>query len=76
MTANMINNLGQPEGKRRRRQTEEGDVDPIFNFMIVATTMETTDPTSTGSGDGGSAGAIVVSYSLLLASLLLAVLMF
>ena len=87
MTTNKINNLGGPNANRGRRQTEE-ETDPVFNLMTVAAALEVTIPSDTGTtsptdgttnppgGDGGSASVIVASYSLLLALMLLAVLMF
>ena len=83
MTAERINNFVKANANRRRRQTTV-DVDPVYNFAIVAATLEvstddtspsTTPSTNPPSGGGGAAGVIITSYSLLLASLLLAVLM-
>ena len=80
MAADNINNLGRPNTSRRRRQTEGDEPDPIFNLVTVATTLETTvsdttDTTNPPGGDGG-ASVIFVSYSLLFALMLLAMLMF
>ena len=83
MIANNINNLGSPNSNRRRRQTE-GVTDPVFNLVTVAAPLEVTVPTTSPTdsttnplgGDGGSASVIVASYSLLLALMLLAALMF
>jgi len=76
MTADSINNLKQATN-RKRRQAVDDDVDPIFNFVTVATTLEesSTDTTDPPGGDGG-ADVIIASYCLLFASMLLAVLMF
>ena len=77
MTADYINNIGRANTNRRRRQTEE-DVDPIFNFVTIAAAMEVTVSTdaTTNPPSGSGASVIIASCSVLLASMLLAVLMF
>ena len=84
VTADYINNFGRANANRRRRQAEEEDIDPIFNLVTIAAAMEvtvtspSTDPSTestTNPPSGGGASVVITSYSLLLASMLLAVLM-
>ena len=72
-----INDLGGSTNKRRRRQTTNEEVEPIFNFMVVATALEDSQPsTNTGNGgDNGGAGMITAYYSLLFTATLLVFLM-
>lgn len=74
-TANNINDLVKGSANRNRRQTVDDDVDPIFNFVTVATTLEESSADTTEPPSGG-ADVIIASYCLLFASMLLAVLMF
>jgi len=66
-----INNLGQRSARRRRQASASDEVDPIFNFMTVATTIDSAD----GGGGGGNGGAafFTMSYLILIAAMLLAI---
>lgn len=73
-----INNIGRSTSKRRRRQTTDEEVEPIYNFMTVATTLEDSQPDGGDGGDGGNnggTGIITMCYPLLFAATLLVLLM-
>jgi len=65
--------------KRRQRQTTGDEaVDPIINFMTVATTLDIADTTGDNGGNSGNGGAFFcnMSHSILFAALLLAAFLF
>jgi len=68
--AMQINEIGQRNARRRRQSSSDDEADPIFNFVTVATAIESAD--TSGSGGNGGAAFFTISYSILFAAMLLA----
>ena len=65
-----MNEFGQRNARRRRQTSADDETDPIFNFVTVATTIDSAD-TNTNTGDGGAA-YFTMSYSILFVTMLFA----
>jgi len=68
-----MNEFGQRNARRRRQTSADDETDPIFNFVTVATTIDSTD---TDTNTGGGAAYFTMSYSILFAAMLLALFMY
>lgn len=56
--ASYINNIARGSSRQRRQAPQANPIDPIFNFMTIASPLEQEMSNSTDSGDGtGDDGA-------------------
>ena len=63
-----INDFGRGSVRRRRQAPANDEADPVFNFMTVATTIDSAD-----TNTGGGAAFFTMSYTILFAAMLLAI---